>query len=417
MIDSDEVDFADFVRPGDVIVWGQACAEPVTLVGRLLDQRANLGGVTCFIGIPAANSVRPEHADHIRFVSYCGTGSNRALADAGVLDIYPGNYSTLPTLLTEGPLAADVVLVQCSPADDAGRYSLGLADDYFSAATDSARVVVAEVNDQVPFTHGARYLTAADIDVAVRVSRTPAEVPAARSTGEAQQIAKNVASLVADGSTLQFGIGAIPDAVLNELLECNDLGIHSGLLTDSGVELIERGVVTNARKTNDTGVSVTGLLHGTRRLFDFADHNPAIELRPTMYTHNAAVLAATPALVAINSAIEVDLTGQCNAEVAAGRYVGAVGGGGDFLRGAARSAGGVPVVALPSTAGGRTRIVSRLSGPVSASRADAGVFVTEYGIADLRGLPLSERRKAMIAIAHPDHRDRLTEAVARKEDS
>ena len=416
MIDSDEVDFADFVRPGDVIVWGQACAEPVTLVERLLDQRASLGGVTCFIGIPAANSVRPEHADHIRFVSYCGTGSNRALADAGVLDIYPGNYSTLPTLLTVGPLAADVVLVQCSPAV-AGRRSLGLADDYFSAAIDSARIVIAEVNDQVPFTHGGRYLTEADVDVVVRTSRRPAEVPAARSSAQIQQIAKNVASLVADGSTLQFGIGAIPDAVLNELSECNDLGIHSGLLTDSAVDLMERGVVTNARKPNDGGVSITGLLHGTRRLFDFADHNPAIELRSTTYTHDAAVLAATPALVAINSAIEVDLTGQCNAEVAGGRYVGAVGGAADFLRGAARSAGGVPIVALPSTAGDHTRIVPHLSGPVSTSRADAGVFVTEHGIADLRGLPLSERRKAMIAIAHPDHRWQLMELAARKEDS
>ena len=374
MIVPDEIDFADFVRPGDVIVWGQACAEPVTLVERLLDQRATLG-------------------------------------------VYPGNYSTLPTLLTAGPLAADVVLVQCSSADEAGRHSLGLADDYYSAAIDSARVVVAEINDRVPFTFGARYLTASNIDVVVHTSRSPAEVPAGRVSAQAEQIAKNVATLVADGSTLQFGIGAIPDAVLNTLTECNDLGIHSGLLTDSAVDLIERGVVNNARKPNDTAVSITGLLLGTSRLFDFADRNPGIGLRPTAYTHDPAVLAATPRLVAINSAIEVDLTGQCNAEVAGGRYVGAVGGAADFLRGAARSVGGVPVVALPSTAGDRTRIVSRLSGPVSTSRADAGVFVTEYGVADLRGLPLSQRRETMIAIAHPGHREQLAELAARKEDS
>ncbi|MBJ8345158.1 acetyl-CoA hydrolase/transferase family protein [Antrihabitans sp. YC2-6] len=411
------MDFADFVRPGDVIVWGQACAEPTALIERLLQQRGTLGGVTCFLGIPAAGTVRPEHADHIRFVSYCGTGTNRALADAGVLDIYPGHYSTLPSVLTSGPLAADVVLVQCSPADENGRHSLGLADDYFSAAIDSTRVVIAEVNDRVPFTHGARYLTAADIDVVVHTSRAPAEVPLGRISAVVEQIATNVATLIADGSTLQFGIGAIPDAVLTALSQCNDLGIHSGLLTDSAADLIERGVVNNSRKVDDAGVSITGLLHGTRRLFDFADRNPAVGLRPTSYTHNPGVLAATPALVAINSAIEVDLTGQCNAEVAGGRYVGAVGGGGDFLRGAARSPRGVPVVALPSTAGESTRIVSRLSGPVSTSRADAGVFVTEYGIADLRGLPLSERHKAMISIAHPDHREQLAHAVVCKEDS
>ncbi len=407
-VEVDALDFRDYVRPGDTVTWGQATAEPLTLTERLLEQRARLGGITCFIGIPVADTVRPEHADHIRFVSYCGSGSNRALAKAGALEIYPGHYSTLPGLLTDGALAADVVLVQCSVADEQGRHSLGIADDYFSAAIDSARVVIAEVNDRVPFTYG-RTLTAADFDVVVRTSRQPAEQPSAPSNVDAARIGATVGALVEDGSTLQFGIGVLPEAVLSALADKQDLGIHSGLLNDAVVDLIERGIVTNARKSTDRGVSVAGVLFGTRRLFDFADHNSAIELRPTGYTHDPSVLAAQHKLVAINSAVEVDLTGQVNAEVAGGNYVGAVGGGADFLRGAARSPGGVPIVALPSTAGKRSRIVTKLAGPVSTARADAGVFVTEFGIADLRGRTLAERQSLMIAIAHPDHRKALEE--------
>ena len=407
-IAAEDLDLTQFIRPDDVVVWGQACAEPVTLVERLYAQRAELRGVTCLLGIPAADTAQAEYADHLRFVSFCGTGSNRALAAAGVLDVYPGHYSTLPAALTSGPLRADVVFAQCSGPDGEGRYSLGLADDYFTAAIDSARVVIVECNEKVPFTFG-RLLTADEIDIVVHTSRAPAESVSSR-TG-VDQLATNVAALIGDGATLQYGLGAIPEAVLAGLDEKNDLGFHSGMLSDGAVELIERGVVTNARKPRDSGVSIAGLLMGTRRLFEFADRNPRIELRPTSYTHDPQVLASIPGFVAINSAIEVDLTGKCNAEVARGQYVGAVGGGTDFLRGAARSDGGMPIVALPARAGAHSRIVAELSGPVSISRADAGLIVTEFGVADLRGLPLSERRKAMISIAHPDDRATLEETI------
>lgn len=403
-----EVDFRRFVRPGDFVVWGQSCAEPVTLTEQLLAQRAGLGGITCFIGIPAANTVEPAHADHIRFLSYCGSGSNRTLADARALDIYPGPYSTLPEFVSR----ADVVLVQCAPPDELGRYSLGLADDYLTAAIDNARVVIAEVNDQVPQTPGTRCLESADIDFAVRTSRPIAESPGAVATAEMTDIGTQIAGLVPDGATLQFGIGSVPDAVLPALTECNDLGIHSGILNDAAVELIDKGVVNNTRKTTDRGVSIATLLIGTRRVFEYAHRNPSVALRPIGYTHDAARLAAQHRFAAINSAIEVDLTGQVNAETAGDRYVGAVGGGGEFLRAAAHSVGGLPIIALPATAGRRTRIVERVSGPVSIARSDAGIVVTEYGVADLRGLPLSERRERMIAIAHPDHRAALRAASA-----
>lgn len=407
----EELDFGQLIRPGATVVWPQACAEPVSLTEQLMRQRAELGRFRCFLGIPASDTVRPEHADHVDFVSYCGSGANRALAHAGVLDIIPCHYSSLPALLTTGAMGADVVLLQLPPADEYGRYSLGLADDYVSAAIATARVVVAEVNDQVPHTGRPCVLTDADLDVVVRTSRAPAEVVAREASPVVEQIAANVADLVDDGATLQFGIGALPEAVLAKLADRTDLGVHSGVLNDTAAELMETGVITNARKNLDRGRSVAGFLMGTRRLFRFVDGNPAVELRETGYTHDPDVLAAHDRFVAINSALEVDLTGQVNAEAAGGDYVGAVGGAVDFLRGAARSRGGVPIVALPSTAGQASRIVAELAGPVSTARSDAGFVVTEFGVADLRGQSLRVRRERLLAIAHPDHRSALKEAI------
>ena len=203
-----------------------------------------------------------------------------------------------------------------------------------------------------------------------------------------------------DGATLQCGLGAIPEAALRALHGRRDLGVHSGTVGDAVIELMEAGVVTNARKRRDHGASIAGVLMGSERLHRFAHRNKALQMRGTEYTHHPEVLASLPRFVAINSAVEVDLTGQVNAEVAAGSYVGAVGGAVDFLRGAHRSRGGVPIVALPSTAGAHSRIVASLSGPVSTPRCDAGVFVTEYGVADLRGLPLAARMHRMLDIAH-----------------
>lgn len=409
--DIDELDLARYVRPGDLVVWGQACAEPLSLTERLMAQRADIGRFRCFLGIPASDTVRPEHADQVSFLSYCGTGSNRALHQAGALQVLPCHYSALPGLLTTGPLRADVVLVQVPPPDEHGRYGLGLGDDYFSAAIDTARVVIAEVNDQVPRTAG-RSLPADTFDVVVHTSRPPAEIAPRPADPVTRKIAANVAALIDDGATLQFGIGALPEAVLTELSDRRDLGVHSGLLNDTAADLMQAGVITNARKTVDQGVSIAGVLMGTRRLFRFAHENPAIQLRATAYTHDPGVLAAQHRLVAINSALEVDLSGQVNAEQVGGRYVGAVGGAVDFLRGAARSPGGLPIVALPATTGSRSRIVSRLSGPVSIARSDVGLVVTEFGVADLRGQPPAARRERLLAIAHPDHQRALDEGVS-----
>jgi acyl-CoA hydrolase len=220
-----------------------------------------------------------------------------------------------------------------------------------------------------------------------------------------------VAGLIEDGATLQFGIGALPESVLGQLAGRRDLGVHSGLLPDGLVDLMEQGVVTGARKSLDRGLAVGGMLLGTRRLLDYAHRNERIALRETEYTHDAGILAATDRLAALNAAVEVDLSGQVNAEVARGRYIGAVGGAGDFLRGAARSRGGLPIVMLPARAGTASRIVAELSGPVSTSRSDAGLVVTEHGVADLRGLTLRQRAERMIAIAAPEDRPALDQAA------
>lgn len=406
------IDLAAHVRPGDTLTWGQTCGEPATLVEALVAQADGIGDLRCFVGIPAQSALTLETVPAALSVhSYCGAGTNAALHASGRLEIWPVHYSTLPALLSGGDFHADVVLVQVSPPDEQGRHSLGLGDDYFSAAIDTARTVIAEINDQVPFTFGARTLTADQMSASIRTSRPPGEVPTPAVGDDSRAVARRVAELVPDGATLQFGIGALPEAVLAELFGHRDLGIHSGIINDTAMRLVEAGVATGARKTRDRGVAIGGLFGGTRELFAWAHRNRRVELRATAYTHDPQVLASSYRMTAVNAAIEVDLTGQVNAELAGGRYVGAVGGAVDFLRGADRSPGGVPIVALPSTARSRNgpvqRIVSRLSGPVSTPRSEGIVVVTEHGVADLRGATLNQRVERMIAVADPAHRAEL----------
>lgn len=414
MSDSAIPDFAALVRPGDTVAWGQGAAEPLPLTRALVAERHRVGGrFRVFVGIGQSDALHADAADCIDLLSYCGTGTNRGLGEA--LDILPCHYSQFPDLIRSGALRVDVLLLQMSPADAQGRHSLGIAQDYLLAALDTARVVVAEINERMPWTHGERTLTARDFHAAIRSSRELPEQPPVAAGPAERAIAGHVAGLIEDGTTLQIGLGGIPEAVLSELHDRRDLGIHSGTIGDGVAELMAAGIVTNARKPIDTGVTVAGVMLGTRRIFDFAHANPRIRLRGTDYTHAAAVLERIDRFVAVNSAIEVDLSGQIASEVAGGRYVGAVGGANDFLRGAARSRGGLPIVALPSMAGSTSRIVAAVTGPVTVARSDAGLIVTEFGIADLRGLTLRQRARRMIDIAHPDAREALERAAFRRE--
>lgn len=409
--DAAPLDLGAWLRPGDTVLWGQATAEPLTLTRALVEQRDRLKRLRLLLGISLAPTFLPEHADAFDFFSYCGAGSNRDLARAGVLDILPFPYSQLPDLMRCGLWKVDVVLVQVSEPDEQGRYSLGLVNDWLIPALQSARVVIAEVNPGVPWSHGARTLGSDDIDLAVPARFAPLQyVPKAASEIETR-IARRVAGLIEDGATLQLGLGGVTDQVLALLGDRRDLGLHSGLVGDALVGLAESGALTNARKTIDRGVGIAGILMGGRRLFDFADRNPALQLRGNEYTHDGAVLRSLDRFVAINSAIEVDLTGQINAEVAGADYLGAVGGAPDFMRAAQASRGGLPIIAMPSSAGARSRIVTKLSGPVTTPRCDAGLIVTEHGVADLRGLSIRMRVQRMLVIAGPEHQQALEQAL------
>ena len=401
------LDFREFVRPGDGVLWGQACAEPVTLVTRLLEQRHELPGLTVFLGIPVAGTVGVEHTDALRFTSYTGAGGNADLQSAGALEVLPSHYSTYPQLIRSGLIRADVVLVQLSAPDDSGRYSLGLTRDYLAEAVQQARVLIGEVNPRVPWTNGGPALTRSDLAAIIGSSGPPAEHRLHDATTVQERIAHRVAGLIDDGATLQLGVGDLVQGVLPQLTDRRRLGIHSGQISDGVADLMQAGVITGESKTLDRDVTVTGMLLGSQRLFDYAHHNPRIQMRDACYTHHPDVLAGQERLIAVNSAVEVDLTGQVNAEAARGRYIGSVGGAIDFLRGAARSRGGQPIVMLPATAGPTSRIVARLNGPVSTPRSDAGLIVTEHGVADLRGKTLEQRTRLMIEIAAPEHRASL----------
>ena len=379
------VDLTSVVRPGDSIIWGQACAEPQTLVEALVSQRANLGAVGCFLGSSYSGIVKPEHADHLRLSSYCGIGTNRALADAGVLDILPVAYSQLAALIRDGKIKCDVLFLQVSPANARGEYSLGLAADYLVPALDVCRAIVAEVNEQVPWTYTERLLAKGDFDLVVESSRPPA-MPATRPPGELElAIARNALPFVPHGAVLEFGIGLLPDAMCSVLGRHEGLRVHSGSVGDGVVELAQRRVVSRIDGA---------LLIGSGALFEFARDNERVRLHSSEYTHGPGVLAKQQAFVAINSAVEVDLTGQINGELAGGSYVGAVGGALDFVRAANASPGGASIVLVPAK-----RIVERLSGPVSVPRSEAGIIVTERGAADLRGRSLKERQRLTQALA------------------
>lgn len=405
-IELEALEFADFVLPGDVVCWGQAAAEPLPLTARLMAQRGHVGGFSAFIGIGLGDTPDPAYTDHVGFTSFCGTGTNRKLAAAGALAILPVHYSDLPGVLAG---RVDVLLLQVAEHPDGGRFSLSCACDYVETLVRSARVVIAEVNRQAPFTSAE--ISAADIDALVHTDRPLPELARTLPTPVERAIAAHVASLVPDGATLQFGLGAVPDCVAELLSDRRNLGLHTGILSDGPMGLIRAGAVTNALKPSHRGLTVTGTLLGSRELLDFAHLNPEIAMRPISVTHSLAMVSQMPAFTAINSALEVDLSGQANTETVGERYVGTIGGALDFLRGARASAGGLPIIALPSTVEvkgeRRSRITTRLSGPATIGRADAAIIVTEHGVADLRGLTLAERADALVAVADPAFRDEL----------
>ena len=412
------IDLTTHLNRGDSIVLGQACGEPSTLVEALIAQGSDVGDLSAFIATSFSGAFQPESAAAFRLKSMGAIGALRAMTKVQALDVIPIHVGQVAPLIEQKLLPCDVAMIQVSPPDGDGNHSCGLISDYVRAAVERARVVIAEVNEQVPFTFGET-IHADEIDVAIEVSRAPVEVASARIGESDEAIARHCAAFIGDGAVIQTGVGAVPDALLRLLTDRKDLGVHSGMLGDGLVDLVEAGVVTNARKEIDAGVSINGALIGTRRLYDWAHRNPAIRMTPTSYTHDAAVLAQLSRLVTINSAVEVDLTGQVNAEMVGPAYLGGTGGQVDFVRAGVRSPGGHSITALPATAkeGTISKIVARFDAPVTTARSEVDVVATEYGAAELRGQSLAERARRMVSIAHPDFReelDREAHAIAKR---
>lgn len=406
----------EYIRPSDHIWISQACAEPLVLTAALVAQRKHMGACHVFTGMLLSDTFAPEACAPLRLASYGGVGRNHRLVASGNMDILPSNYSQIPTLISTGTLPCDVVMLQLSPPGPDGQQSLGISQDYMVAAARRARVVLAEVNDQMPWTYGLSGIEGLKIHARFETSHPLVEMPAGRIGETERRIAAHVASFVPDRATIEVGIGALAEAVVEAVGDRRDLGIHAGLIGDGVVRLMKKGVVTNAFKSVYPGRTTAGLLYGSTSAMQFAHGNHDFLFLPPDVTHGIGTLSKIDNFIAINSAIEVDLTGQVNAEVLGGRYVGALGGQADFVRGANQSKGGRSIIALPSTAGGgsTSRIVANLSqGVVSSARCDADVIVTEWGAAELRGQTLAERIRRMVTIAHPAHREQL-EADAKK---
>jgi acyl-CoA hydrolase len=381
-------ELARLIRPGDGIVWGQACAEPVVLVDAFLCAADELEQLSAFLGL-SFRDFGGQIPDGLRVISYGALGRLGRLPQ---LEVVPCHFSALPRLFAERRLPGDVVLVQVCPPDANGNCSLGVGVDYLCDALEHARVVIAEVNDLCPRTAG-RSIAWDRFDAVVRTSRPLLEAPAAHPGETEARIAEHVAAIVEDGDTIQLGVGALPEAILAALSGHQDLGVHSGMVSDGVLDLIQAGAVTNARKPADRGMTVTGAALGSGRLFEALNKHQEITFFPVSYTHAPGTLATVGRLVAINSAVEVDLTGQVNAEVVGGRRLGAVGGQVDFLR-AAAAHGGKPIIALPAK-----RIVARLDGPVSTARSDVDWIVTEHGACSLRGLSEAARTEQLLRVA------------------
>ncbi len=389
ILTSNELELGRWIFRGDGVVFGQACAEPTVLVDALLAQASEIGGLSAFAGLTWGDRIPNGAPRSLELVSYGALGT---LGRVASLSVVPCHFSALPGLFEARALPGDVALIQVAPPDGSGRCSFGVGVDYLADAVKHARVVIAEVNDHCPSTAGA-WIPWDRIDAAVLTSRPLLEAPAVEPGDRERRIAEHVAALIRDGDTIQIGVGALPEAIMQELVDRSELGIHSGMITDGVLDLIERGVITNRRKPCDKGLTVTGAALGSKRLFDALGSREDIYFAPVSYTHSPSTLQKVGRLCAINSAVEIDLTGQVNAEAAGGRRFGAVGGQVDFLR-AARASGGRAIVALPAQ-----RIVDELSGPVSTSRSDVDWVVTEHGARSLRGLTDQQRAEALLELA------------------
>jgi acetyl-CoA hydrolase len=406
------------INSGERIFLTGNVSVPTKTLAALVDYAPNLKDVEICqaLTVGSADYVSPEMEGHLRVNSIFISANIREAVHEGRADFTPVLLSEFPLLFKRGLLPLDVAMIHVSPPDEHGFCSLGVEVGLTKTAAESAKLIIAEVNEQMPRTLGDSFIHVSRLDYIVPVDYPIAELP--MSEGESsevtQKIAGYIAELIPDGATMQMGIGAIPDAVLKFLFDKKDLGIHTELFSDGVIELVNAGVLTNAQKTLHPGKIVAGFMLGTKYLYDWADDNPLIELHRTEYVNDPFVIAQNERMVAINSAIEIDLTGQVCADSIGPKLYSGVGGQLDFIYGASRSKGGVPVIALPSMAALRdgtniSKIVPLLKhgAGVVTTRNHVRYIVTEYGVADLYGKTIRDRATQLINIAHPDFREDL----------
>jgi acetyl-CoA hydrolase len=390
------------------------CSVPQKLLAALVDYAPELHDVEISqaLTIGPADYVAPEMEGHLRVNTMFISANIRKAVQEGRADFTPVLLSEFPLLFKRGHLPIDVALIHVSPPDEHGFCSIGIEVGLTKSAAESAKIIIAEVNQKMPRTLGDSFIHVSKLNYVIPVDYQLPELAMGEEGGSEiiEKIARYIADLIPDHATMQMGIGAIPDAVLKYLYEKRDLGIHTELFSDGVIDLVEAGVLTNARKTLHPGKIIAGFIIGTNRLYEWVDDNPLIELHPTEYVNDPFVIAQNERMVAVNSAIEVDLTGQVCADSIGPKLYSGVGGQLDFIYGASRSRGGVPIIALPSKAKNFSRIVSMLKqgAGVVTSRNHIRYVVTEFGVADLYGKTIRQRAQSLINIAHPEFREQLT---------
>ena len=410
-------DAVSLVRDGDAVVVPTAVGEPPALLHALSERRHTLRNVAVSQILPLRKFayIDPETRAHIRHDAYFFSGATRPGGHAGWVDYIPAYFSELPMLIDRGLSPADVVVSMASPMDEHGYFSLSLAPDYTMAAVRRARVVLLEVNPNVPFANGDCLVHISQVSGLVESDEELFEVGLPQIGPVQEAIGKHVADLIDDGATLQIGYGGIPDAVVMQLQHKRDLGIHSEMIGDGILSLIESGAVTNRKKTFMPGKTIATFALGSRRLYRTLHRNPAIEMHPVDFTNDPYIAARNDNLCAINATLQIDLLGQCGSESLGHLPYSGTGGQVDFVRAANRSKGGKAFIVLPSTAkdGAVSRIAPVLSPGthVTTSKNDINYVVTEFGVAELRGKTAKQRAEALIGIAHPDFRAELRESA------
>jgi 4-hydroxybutyrate CoA-transferase len=408
------------IKSGDRIVFGHAVGEPSALIRAIVEQAKNYKDVEIvhMICLGTGDHCHIDVAENFRHNSLFVGGAARKAIMEGRGDYTPCSFSEIPGLFRDGYLPIDIAFLMVSPPDHHGFCSLGVSVDYGMQALKSAKMVIVQVNENMPRTMGDSFVHVSGIDYFVEINEPLIELAKTDLTEVEKQIGRNCAELIEDESTIQLGIGSLPDAVLLSLKDKRDLGIHSEMISDGVVELIEAGVITSKKKTFHNGKIVVTFLMGTKRLYEFANDNPLFHMAPVDYVNDPMIIARNDKMVSLNSCVQVDLMGQIAAESVGSMQISAVGGQADFVRGAGLAKGGKSIIAIQSTAqGGKTsKIVPVLDTEtaVTTPRYDVHYVVSEYGIAALKGKTLRERAKALIRIAHPDFRAGLIEHYERK---